>query len=241
MIYKNTIFNTREKTMIQFFAKIVLIITTIILLIFIHKDYIYKLWTQPKPGVVIILNGPSAVGKSSLQKAIQKLAQKPYISLGIDSLFNDPFPDEHGSLGTKTNTDFEKQLRHVTIDNNTVYLHIGQQGQKIVSGMNQAIAAYAQAGNNVVVDYIMYEKSWMQELLKNLSGCPVYLVGVTAPLETIQERERSRSTSPIGHAKSHYNTVHEGNNYDLWIDTSLDKPEQGADKILKFIINNPKI
>lgn len=193
-----------------------------------------------KPGIVIILNGPSAAGKSSLQKSIQRLAPVPFLSVGIDNFFNDLFPDEHGKLGIKSDTDFGHDLRWVTITDNLVYLHVGPQGQKIVHGMNKAIAAYAKTGNNVVVDYIMYEQSWLQDLLHELQGCPVYLVGVTVPLDILQAREQARSTSPIGHAGSHYDTVHAGNTYDLWIDNSQGTADEGATKILEFVKNNPR-
>ena len=48
--------------------------------------YYSQLWMQPKSGKVIILNGPSAAGKSSLQRSIQRLASVPYLSVGIDDL-----------------------------------------------------------------------------------------------------------------------------------------------------------
>ena len=212
--------------------------------IFICKDGCMNLYEKSdgwsKPGIVVILNGPSAAGKSTLQRSIQRLAQLPYLSVGIDNFFNDLFPDEHGKLGVKTKTDFGTQLRYVTIDDNTVYLHVGSEGQKIIQGMHKSIAAYAQSGNNVVVDYIMYDASWMQELLQELQGCPVFMVGVTLPLEVVQQREQARSTSPIGHAKSHYDTVHVGNVYDLWVDSSLQSSDESALQILDFIENNPK-
>ena len=220
--------------------KVILVIVVVVGLLAIHKDYLYRLWTQPKPGVVIVLNGPSAAGKSSLQRSIQRLASVPYLSVGIDDLFNDVFPDEHGKLGMKTEHDFERDLRWVTIKDNLVYLHVGSQGQKIVDGMNKAIVAYAKAGNNVVVDYIMYEQRWMQDLRHELQGCPVYFVGVTVPLDVLQAREQARSTSPVGHAGSHYDTVHAGNVYDLWIDNSQGTPDEGAMKILEFVKNNPR-
>jgi len=220
--------------------KIVIAVLVLIALIVIHKDYLYRLWKSPKPGTVIILNGPSAAGKSSLQKSIQKLAPVPYLNVGIDNFFNDLFPDEHGKLGVKADADFGKDLRWVSIADNLVYLHVGPEGKKIIDGMHQAIAAYAKAGNNVVVDYIMYEQSWLKDLMYELQGCPLYVVGVTVPLDVLQAREQARSTSPIGHAGSHYYTVHVGNKYDLWIDNSQGTPDEGAHKILDFIQNHPR-
>jgi len=220
--------------------KIILVLIGMAGLVIIHKDYLYRLWTQPKPGIVIILNGPSAAGKSSLQKSIQKLAPVPYLNVGVDNFFNDLFPDEHGKLGVKADTDFGHDLRWVTIKDNLVFLNVGPQGKKIVDGMHKAIAAYAKAGNNVVVDYIMYEQDWMKDLLYELKGCPVYMIGVTVPLDILKAREQARSTSPIGHAGSHYDIVHLGNTYELWIDNSQGTADEGAIQILDFIKNNPR-
>jgi len=209
-------------------------------LLHIHRNYVYRWWTQPKSGTVIIINGPSAAGKSSLQKSVQRLAPQPYLNIGIDNFFNDLFPDEHGKLDMQANTDFGHDLRWVTVQDNLVYLHVGPQGQKIVDGMNKAIAAYVKSGNNVVVDYVMYEQLWMKNLLYELQGCPVYMIGVHVPLDILKAREQARSTSPIGHSGSHYDTVHVGNKYDLWIDNSQSTPDEGAMKILDFIKNNKR-
>lgn len=212
----------------------------VVALLFLGIIVMKKRAESVQPGTVIILNGPSAAGKSTLQKSIQRLAPVPYLHVGIDNFFNDLFPDEHGKLGVKADADFGNALRWVTIVDNLVYLYVGPQGKKIVNGMHKAIAAYAKTGNNVVVDYIMYEQDWLQNLLQELQGCPVYLVGVTVPLDILQAREQARSTSPIGHAGSHYHTVHVGNSYDVWIDNSQGSADEGAMKILEFIKNNPK-
>lgn len=229
--------NFHEVCMYKFLVGIVAIVFVVYLSF--QQFFNYKK-SMVKPGIVIILNGPSAAGKSSLQKSIQRLASVPYLNVGIDNFFNDLFPDEHGKLGVQTEADFGSDLRWVTIHDNLVYLHVGPSGKKIVDGMNRAIAAYAKTGNNLVVDYIMYEQSWLQDLLHQLQGCPVYVIGVHVPLDILQAREQARSTSPIGHAGSHYHTVHVGNRYDVWIDNSQGTADEGALKILEFIKNNPR-
>ncbi len=81
----------------------------------------------------------------------------------------------------------------------------------------------------------MYEPHWLQDLLGELKGCSVYVIGIHVPLEVLQARERARSTSPIGHAGSHYHTVHKGNIYDLELDYAKMSPDEGAQKILEFV------
>ncbi len=114
-------------------------------------------------------------------------------------------------------------------------LEVGPEGQMVIRGMHRAIAAYAHTGNNVIVDYIKYEGAWIPDLKEALKGIPVIWVGVTAPLEIIQQREKKRGTSPEGHARSHYYTIHQGMSYDVMIDTSLLTPDQAADKVINFM------
>lgn len=115
---------------------------------------------------------------------------------------------------------------------------MGPAGDRIIYGMHRSIGEYAKVGNNIVVDYILYKPEWLDDLKQSLKGRKVYLVGVNAPLSIIEERERARQTSPVGHSRSHYDTVHLGVVYDLEIDTSKMTPEESAYLILNHIQNH---
>lgn len=184
--------------------------------------------TTKQYGTVIILNGTSAVGKSSIMRAFQDKHAEPWLGMGIDNFFINllPFkfyfdPQYNVMRGQATEDEGGKLFT----------LHVGPEGQKMIRGMHRAIAAYAKAGNNVIVDYIMYDAAWHDDLMSALSGVPVVTVGVTASLPVIQQREKFRATSPEGHARSIYHTVHQGWKYDLEINTDDMTPEQIADVI----------
>lgn len=196
-------------------------------------------------GTVIILNGPSAAGKTSIQKEIQKQADTLFLRMGIDNLFDAPLPDPDLSNFEKT-----KQIKQFTNDgtfirgielktdaegHQIVPLEIGPAGDKVIYGMHAAIADYAKKGNNVVVDYILYKPEWLPDLISSLKGAKVYFIGIKAPLEVLEEREKKRGTSPVGHARSHYDHVHQGMVYDLELDVSELTPDQSAKKILEFV------
>jgi chloramphenicol 3-O phosphotransferase len=199
--------------------------------------------TYASEGTVIILNGPSCVGKSSIQKVFQKQATQTYLRVGIDNFFDALIeePDLSEFETTKKFDQYSSQGEYIRgIESTTdrtghkvVTLKIGPAGDRIISGMHKAIAAYAKAGNNVIVDYIQYKNIWAQDLKTSLKECKVIYVKVNAPLDVIEERELARSTSPAGHARSHYDTVHEGMVYDIEVDTSKESPEDCAQKILK--------
>lgn len=186
-------------------------------------------------GTVIILNGPSAVGKSTIMRAFQAKKVEPWLGIGIDNFFVGVLPPkfymedkpEHHTVmqGVATEDEHGKLFT----------LHIGIEGQKIIKGMHGAIAAYAKAGNNVIVDYIMYDPAWHADLMNALSDFNVVTVGVTAALPVIEERERVRATSPQGHARSVYATVHQGWDYELVVNTDEETPSQMADQINEYV------
>lgn len=186
-----------------------------------------------RSGTIIILNGPSASGKTSLQKAFQKIADQPFIKIGIDNFFDNVMPEDIQQRNTQG---YMTGYRKVDQDGKPIFgITFGQNGEKVMAGMIKAIAAYAQAGNNVIVDYIMYDDAWVKDVLTTFAGYRVYLVGVKLPLEVLEQREKNRGTSPVGHARSHYYTVHKNWDYDLEVDTSLLSSEEAAQKIKAFI------
>jgi chloramphenicol 3-O phosphotransferase len=199
-------------------------------------------------GTIIILNGPSASGKSSIQKELQKKFNQLYLRVGIDTFFDaliaepdlSEFSIKKEFSQHSPNGELIRKVQLLTEGGfSIVPLIIGTAGQKIIQGMHEAIKAYANRGNNLIVDYILYHESWRKDLIQTLEENKVYLVGIQAPLAIIEKREKNRGTSPVGHARSHYATVHQGMTYDLEIDASQETPEQIAQKIYSFIENNP--
>jgi chloramphenicol 3-O phosphotransferase len=200
-----------------------------------------KIKKNNKPGKIIILNGPSCAGKTSIQKAFQSLMSqenKLWTRLGIDNLFDAPFPEI-----TLENIDYwtsKNDLRWIEtlkdLEGNTIVpLKIGTEGEKVFYGMNKAIKGYLEAGNNIILDYIAYEKKFIFDLLKTLDTFGITLVKVDISLEELEKREIKRNTSPRGHGRSIYFTVHDSVDYDLVIDSEKNSPHEIAIEIKNFI------
>ncbi|MBA3954293.1 hypothetical protein H0X48_03185 [Candidatus Dependentiae bacterium] len=199
-------------------------------------------YNTPISGTIIILNGPSASGKSSLQKKLQELYAELYLKVGIDDLFVNLLPARYITSPVPHQTPETMVMKGTSSkdsEGNPVFsLEIGTLGQKAIAGMHAAIGAYARAGNNVIVDYILYYPEWTAQLVHNLRGLRVYMIGIKPTLSAIEQREKSRGTTPLGHARSHYATVHQGMIYDLELDTTAMTVEQAALKVQEFIKNN---
>jgi len=192
-------------------------------------------------GAVIVLNGPSSSGKTSIQKEFQKLMMPDlWVKVGIDNLFDNVLPDitaENISFWQSAN-----QIRWIeeTTDesgNKLIPLFIGQQGEKVAYAMNSAIAAYAQNSCNVIVDYIAYKSDWFADLKNKLRNCKTYYVAVDIPLEILEQREEARGTSPKGHARSHYFSVYRQQAYDLRVNSHQHTAAQIAQQLKQLIQN----
>lgn len=172
---------------------------------------------------LIILNGPSAAGKSSIQKEFQYLMMPNlWVKVGIDNLFDNPMPTiipENMEFWQEPNPIRWVEMGKDDAGNSVITLRVGEQGERVAYAMNSAIAAYAQNGCNVIVDYIAYDARWLQDLESKCAGIKTYFVKVEIPLDTLEQREKARATSPVGHARSHYFAVYGDINYDLVVNS----------------------
>lgn len=173
---------------------------------------------QPK---IVVLNGVSSVGKSSVAKSIQACARAPFLHVQMDDFLRMlPRRAFEGRDGLVFNR----------IDSKTIDVHSGDLVKRTLAGMRHAVASMAACGSNVVVDDVFFaeEDSDYRRLLKQFE---FHLVGLFAPLEVVQTRERTRGDRDIGLAKGQFERVHKGRIYDLEIDTSQRNPGQIAKEI----------
>lgn len=176
---------------------------------------------MPPPGQIILLNGTSSAGKSSIVRALQALMPQPYLDAGLDRFLwmlpgrylDDPLWQE--VLGQATQA--------------------GPAGLTLVSGMHQAIAALARAGNHVVADHVLVEPRWLHECARLFSELPAWLVGVHCPLAVLQQREQARANRTLGQAARQLPLVHAHAIYDLELDTSQLSPQACARQIRHMV------
>ena len=149
-------------------------------------------------GTIIVLNGPSSAGKTTLALALQKRFDIPFIRFSFD-LFLDhkAFPME--------------QIRNGTFSWDAMRPSVFQ-------GIHQCIPALATAGNNIIFDHIIETKTWLHNLLSLISDLDVFFVGLHCSLPELERRERQRGDRRTGEASQDFETVHRITSYDLELD-----------------------
>ncbi len=188
---------------------------------------------------IIILNGPSASGKSTTQKAVQMVLDELYLCVGMDALFAHALT--YSKMHTRSNGQIICRPYQVEVEGKpAMKLEIGPAGKRVMRGVHQALAAYADAGNNIIVDYILYQQEWLPDLIRVFKNHRVYFIGIKIPLSLLEERERIRNRSLVSHGRSHYYEVHKGCLYDFKVNTGSKIPAKCAEAIKRYIACNPK-
>lgn len=177
------------------------------------------------PGNIILLNGASSAGKTSILLALQQVLDTPHLDAGIDK-FLWMLPKRYLDVPLWHGV-FEYTWRE---QGNTKEpsIQAGPLGNRLMSGMHQAIAALSQAGNNVIADHVLIERQWIQECADLFADLPAMFVGVHCPLEVLEQRERERGDRTLGQARAYFRKVHAHGIYDLHVDTSRSSPVECA-------------
>jgi chloramphenicol 3-O phosphotransferase len=157
--------------------------------------------TNVAPGTVLVLNGCSSAGKTSLAKELQRTLPEPFIHLSLDA-FRAMEPD--GYWESNENSNEELILRELAL----------------CRAMNAAVHVYANHGQNVIFDHVLTKRAWSCLLEDFPPEMPTYLVGVSCALEELIRREQSRPDRAPGLALSQWSKVHEGRTYDFSVDTT---------------------
>lgn len=171
---------------------------------------------RDKKGKIIILNGVSSSGKTTLSKALQQELDEHFFWIA-----NDTFCDMCSS-------------KHWDEDWITAI-------NQALTAMIYSAKSFSDIGLNVIIDQVFLNNDTEGELLekciKVLHDYPVLFVRVDCSLEELNKREKERGDRDIGQAKSQLQLVHNHKIYDCVIDTSKNTIDENIRKIKSQLTN----
>ena len=162
---------------------------------------------------IVLLNGAGSAGKSSIARALQTITEEPFLHVQMDTFLEMlpvAYQDDQEGVGYET---------MIVNGNSEVAIRLGPVGRRLLDGMRHAVAALARQDNNLIVDDVLCngEMAIYANLLAAFRLCRI---GVIAPLNVLEARERARADRMTGLARWQYPRVHAGVTYDLEVDTS---------------------
>ena len=154
--------------------------------------------------MVILLNGPSSSGKSTLSRVLQK-----HISA-----------EKNQHYGIISIDDFMKIATDETIYEDDVY--------EINEDMCRAAAEILKDAPGVIIDHVITSERIYRQLMDLLAEFQIRTIHVTCPLEVLLQREQARGTRCIGSAEASYTYLYPREGYDLTVDNAARPAEENA-------------
>jgi chloramphenicol 3-O phosphotransferase len=159
--------------------------------------------SSARQGRILLLNGASSSGKSTVARSLQEGLDAPFLHLSSDQLVS------AGLLPQRR-------------DPNGPFAWWEEMRPRFFAGFHRCIPAFASAGNDLLVEYIIEFAAWRQELASLLGGLDVFLVDIHCNVDEIDRRERRRGDRRIGEGRSHVeqDRIHDLDSYDYQVDTT---------------------
>jgi chloramphenicol 3-O phosphotransferase len=160
------------------------------------------------PGRIVLLNGVSSSGKSTVGRALLDVLPSPWFLMAVDDVGAMRSARATAGLSEDALADVLRRTR---------------------AGFHRAVAGMVEAGNDVVVDHVLSEPWRRVDCREVWAPYDVLAVGVHCPSDELLRREAGRDR-PRGLALSQLEEVHLGA-YDVEVDTSVLSPAECAERI----------
>nr|WP_263324249.1 chloramphenicol phosphotransferase CPT family protein [Neobacillus sp. Marseille-Q6967] len=149
-------------------------------------------------GKIVLLNGVSSSGKTSLAEALA-VRMPGYFRLSIDDF----------DRLIELMEDRESGARLVPVATEVLF--------------HRTVRMFSDQGVNLVVDQILHDDATFRDCVETLRDYPVLFVGVHCPVGELARRELARGDRCVGQAVLQLGFVHrQGEVYDVEVDTARD-------------------
>jgi chloramphenicol 3-O phosphotransferase len=153
---------------------------------------------------IVVLNGPSSAGKSTLAEAVRELRGPRAVVVPIDRFYamvHTGHPNDWAMYAALTGATFG------------------------------AAAGFARAGFDVIVDIVFERRDCFEIAERVLAGFDPLYVAITASVEELERREQVRGDRPVGLARRQYAQVLHDVPYALALDTTHEPATSHANRV----------
>jgi chloramphenicol 3-O phosphotransferase len=185
---------------------------------------------------LIVLNGPSSVGKSSIIHALQEIWPRPLFTSGIDA-FIVGWPESHVSVPGDDGSPAAPSAMRIVPGEGPEPSWIPEYGHEfhaVLQIAHEMWAAMSASGIDVVVDHVILDSTIRQQARHTLSSA--FWVGVTCDEDELIRREAARGDRFLGFASGTAAVVHRDMTYDLTVDTTSVSSEELARQIRDAVL-----
>lgn len=165
---------------------------------------------------VIILNGTSSSGKTTVARAFQEASSSLFLNFSIDSIL-------YALPATA--------LARITAGDDITDLRVPE----LVRAFHACVRQLLDLGHDLVIDQAVTARYHVESLLGAVEGHLALIVGLECAAEVLMEREEKRGDRRPGMAAQQLERIHSWLAYDLVIDTAVVSPDDAARRILEAL------
>jgi len=191
-------------------------------------------------GQIIILNGTSSSGKTTIAKELQNILAGNTLHTGIDH-FAQMLPENFLVLSDGTNPATVEGLLWVTTNagKRVVEFRLGPKAVQFKESMYRSAKAIASTGFNVIVDDVIMDERVLKTVCQLMAG-EAYFIGIHCPKDEAIRREIERGDRFPGLVETQFDVVHKHALYDLECDTFTNSPIECANFIQQLLSEKPR-
>jgi chloramphenicol 3-O phosphotransferase len=190
---------------------------------------------------LILVNGASSAGKTTLCRALQKAIPDPYLVVGFDDfifLSAERYYRGADTARQGTQDDFTRQGVEMVRTSKPgeppcIVARFGPVYRRLIGSMAPAVRALIDGGNSVIFDHVLHDAAMHESCRTSFAGLEVLRVGVRCPLPVLEARERARGDRVLGRARGLFDVVHTFLDYDVEVDTG----SMSTDACMKAVLD----
>jgi chloramphenicol 3-O phosphotransferase len=184
---------------------------------------------------LIVLNGPSSAGKSTIISSLQDLWPRPLFASGLD-VFIRGWPNSYVTLpGVDDSPTLDSAMRIVPgVGPDPSWIpQYGDAFHNVMRFAHESWAAMHAGGIDVVIDHVILDATLREQARSTLKGA--LWVGVTCDMDELVRRESVRGDRRLGFASGTAAVVHDEMTYDLIVDTTTTSADDLAHQIYEAL------
>ena len=192
---------------------------------------------------LLLVNGPSSAGKTTLCRALQAAIPAPYLVTSFDDFIFMAAPRYYrgADTGRQAERDAFTALGVEMVTTSApgalpaVEARFGPVFRRLIDSMAPAVRALVDGGNAVIFDHVLHDRAMHESFSRAAKGLDVFTVGVTCPLDILEARERARRDRVLGRARGLAAVVHTFRDYDVMVDTGVQDTEACVTRVLEAL------
>ena len=190
---------------------------------------------RPVHGRLVVLNGVSSAGKTTLASAFRDARAAVgefWFLVGIDDVLS-KLPAQWVDLGLASGEgSYANDGMRFETGPNGVSLRVGSVCRQLFEVYHRTVAAAVRLGLNVLVDDVVVDQATRDDWFRVLDGLDPTWVAIRCAPEVADQRERTRGDRPIGMASVQQDVIHRGIPYAIEIDTGSLTPGEALTALL---------